>query len=228
MVRDAKLTEKQVELYNRKHNELYDMIGKNLVVYDSTKILFRNFSDMDNTLRLADEQFVRDTGKGLDAIVLDQLALLKFTEGSGRRVSRVGEIMDDWMTYFREQTLNFLDSGRKTTAFIVSQVNRDSFAEASKPKKKGMYDASCARDSNEIEGSSATMITLYKDLDTANTLLINIPKAREGEVPDKPIQTEVYGEYYHIGPLKVQGNGISAEDFSQPTFKLGDILGAKK
>lgn len=226
-LRNAKLNKVQQQRYNNKHNEIVDLLGNNLVLWDSTDIRYNTFMEMTETLRAADTRFREKTGRGLEILVLDQLANLKHTDpgGVGKRYSYAGAVMDDWMTYFRIQTLNFLDSGRQITSFIVSQVRREAYAEASKPKNKGRYDASCGGDSNEIERTSDTMITLYKDLDTKNTLLVHIPKARHGSIPDNPIQVEVYGDYFHVGPLNtLQGETLTMEDFQKEDFKLTDLL----
>lgn len=223
-IRDGKLTKPLQEVYNKYHNDLMTKLDGRLILWDETDIEYNTFLEMNNTLKKADNLFKENTGKGLDAVVLDQLALLKFTRAGGKRYTYDGAVLNDWMSYFRKQSLNFLDTGREITAFVVSQINRESYLEASKPKKKGRYDITAASDANEIERASSTMITLYKDLDTKNTLLVNIPKAREGYVPDDPIQLEVYGEYSHIGPLKVGNLTLDASDFDAEEFTLDDLI----
>lgn len=225
LIRDGKLNKEQQKIYNNTHNDLVKKLNNHLILWDSTKIMYDTFLDMTNTLRLADKKFMQDTGKGLDAVIIDQISLLKYKSGSGRKASYDGQIINDWVSYFREQMLNFLGEDRQITVFNVTQTSRDAFAEASKPKKKGRYDSSCSSDSHEIERSSSTMITLYKDLETKNTLLINIPKTREGFPPDNPIQTEVYGEYFHIGPLNNFTNEhITAEEFENTEVNLEDLI----
>ena len=225
-VRDRKLTPEQQEFYNNKYHELLNKISNRLIIWDEKDIVYNTFLDMNDTLKKANDLFKETTGSELDAIVLDQLALLKFTAAGGKRYNSVTDLLNDWVSYFRKQSLNFLDSGRQITIFLVSQINRESYLEASKPKKKGRYDITCASDANEIERASETMITLYKDLDTANTLLINIPKARSGDVPDNPLQFEVYGEYSYIGSLNISGEGITADDFSKDIISLESLINA--
>lgn len=223
-IRDNQLTIPLQELYNKKHNELVSKLNNRLIIWDEVDINCNTFLDMSDTLRKADTLFKNTTGSGLDGIVLDQLALLKFTAAGGKRYNSVTDVLNDWTSYFRKQSLNFIGTGRQIVVFMVSQINRESYLEASKPKKKGRYDITCASDANEIERASATMITLYKDLDTRNTLLVNIPKAREGFVPDNPLQLEVYGEYAHIGSLNIHGEGITAEDFSKDIVSLESLI----
>lgn len=222
-IRDGKLTKDEIKLYNTKHNELYDRIGKHLILWDTQKINYQTYEDMTNVLRMADNKFKEDTGKGLDAIVLDQLSLLKYTTAGGKKYTYDGAVMNDWVIYFNKQVLNFLDEGREIVLFLVSQIGREAYKEASKPKNKGRYDASAPQDSNEIEKTSTTMITLYKDLSTANTLLIGVPKARNGYTTERPIQVEVYGEYYHIGPLNI-GDTVTAEEFGKKDFDLSSLI----
>ena len=223
-VRDKTLKEDQQSKYNEMHNDLVEKLGKHFILWDSTDIEFNTLLDMQNNLRLADKMFMETTGKGLDAVVVDQLSLLKYTLGSGRKASYDGAILNDWVSFFREQALNFLDDGRQIVVFMVSQTSRESFAEASKKKKRGRYDASCASDSHELERSSCTMITLFNDTENKNTLLVNIPKARQGFMPENPIQVEAYGEYFHVGPLSFGNETIKAEDFESSDFDLEDIL----
>ena len=221
----GRLTAQQAKVYNETHNKVVDLMNNNFLLWDSTKVKFNTFYEMSKTLRQADKYFTEKTGKGLEIVVLDQLALLKYTEGSGRRTSFDGAIMDGWMKYFGEQSLNFLNSGRQIAGIIVSQVRRESFREASKPKNKGRYGTDCPGDSSEIERTSSTMITLFKDLDTRNTVLIHIPKARHGQVPDDPIQVEAWGEYSHIGPLEnVLNTNVTVDDFAAKEFDLMSML----
>jgi hypothetical protein len=221
-VRDGELREEQASYYNDKHNELIKKLDGHLILWDSTKINYQTFTDMSSTLRLADKQFMEKTGKGLDAVFIDQLSLLKYTKGSGKKFSYDGALLNDWVSYFREQALNFLDEARQIVVFLVAQTSRDSFAEASKAKKLGEYDASCSSDAHEIERSSSTMITLYKDSDY--TLLVNIPKARNGYQPDKPLQVEVYGNYYHVGNLQFSTQNYTQNDFVKQEITFEDLI----
>ena len=223
-VRDNKLTPDQIKYYDNKHSELIALLNDRLIIWDEQDVVYDTFLDMNDVLRKADQMFREKTGTGLDGFVLDQLALLKFTSAGGKKYGYDGAVLNDWVSYLRKQALNFLDTGREITVFMVSQINRESYMEASKPKKKGRYDITAASDANEIERASSTMITLYKDLDTSNALLVNIPKAREGQSPDNPLQLEVHGDYFHIGPLKVTGSTISAAELESDTFDLGDLI----
>lgn len=223
-IRDNKITEEQKAFYNSKHDELINKLDNHLIVWDETKISYNTFLEMSETLKVADDLFIATTGKGLEIIILDQLALLKYTAASGKKYGYDGAVLNDWVSYFRKQSLDFLETARIITVFLVSQINRDSYLEASKPKNKGRYDITCASDASEIERASDAMITLYKDLDTKNTLLVNIPKARRGVVPDSPIQIDVYGEYYHIGYLSMLSLGLSEDDFKAESFDISELL----
>lgn len=223
-IRDDKLTPEQQEYYNNKHNELVSLISDNLLVWDTTDIEYKTFNDMTTTLRLADTEFFNKTGKGLDAIIVDQLALLKYADNKKNQYD--GGVMNDWVSYFREQALNFLNSTRQVTIFLVSQINRESFSQASRPKSKGQYTTTAASDSHEIERTSASMITLYKDNEIDNLVLVNIPKARYGQVPNKPLQVEVYGEYCHFGGLpNIQDKRtLTFSEYTAEDFSLKDLL----
>lgn len=230
-LRDKKLRKDQIEYYNSKYNELVRDLNDHLILWDSTKINYQTHADMSTTLRLADKQFKEKTGRGLDGIVVDQLSLLKYTSGSnrGRKASYDGAVINDWVSYFREQALNFLDEGRQITVFMVAQTSRDAYKEASKKNNLGRYDASCSSDSHEIERSSSTMVTLYKTTSIANTLLVSVVKARNGYTTDNPVQVRAYGQYFHVGDLKhdhdygLEGDEFNIEDHDIETG-LDDIL----
>jgi len=224
-VRDNKLTKEQKLFYNKKHNEMVEALDNHLILWGNQDFEYQTFMDMTETLRIAEKEFLEKTGKGVDAVIVDQLALLKYTKGSGKNYGYDGAILNDWVSYFREQSLNFLDENKEIVTFIVSQTSRNAHAEASKPKKKGRYDASCTSDSHELERSSSTMITLFKDWETKDTILVNIPKARHGFTPDNPLQEEAYGSYFHIGPMKFSNETITAEEFSSGSMSLEDLIG---
>lgn len=227
-LRDGKLSAEKQKLYNEKHNDLVDKLNNHLIIWDTDDFHYDTFLDMENTLRMADKMFFEKTGKGLEAVIVDHVSLLKYTAGSGKKYGYDGAVINDWVLFFNNQALNFLDEGRQIVFFPLSQVKREAFSEASKEKKKGRYELDCASDASEIERISTTMITLYKDYETRGTLLINIPKAREGFAPDNPLQEEVYGEYFHIGSLdNIYSNSdtsITAEDFTKSTFNMSDLI----
>lgn len=231
-LRDGKLSKEKQKLYNDKHNEMVDLLDNHLIIWDTDDFHYDTFLDMENTLRMADKMFFEKTGKGLEAVIVDHVSLLKYTVGSGKKYGYDGAVINDWVLFFNNQALNFLDEGRQIVFFPLSQVKRDAFAEVSKEKKKGRYELDCASDASEIERISTTMITLYKDYETRGTLLINIPKAREGFAPENPLQAEVYGEYFHIGPLdNIYSNSdtsITVDDFTKNEFKLSDLIQRKE
>lgn len=222
-VRDNKLLPDQIKHYNKKHNELATKYGKHLLMWDSAKLEYHTFPDMTNLLRDADNLFKKETGRGIDGVIIDQLSLLKYTDIT-KKYSYTGEILNEWVSYFRKQALKFLDEDRQIVVFLISQINRESYMEASKPKKKGRYDITCAAEANELERALATMITLYKDLDTRDTVLINIPKSRRGMVPENPIQVEAYGNYFHFGPLNLKGEQVTLNDFMNNEVKFEDLI----
>ena len=223
-VRDNKLTPEQRVFYNKKHNEMVETLEKHLILWGEEDFEHDTFTGMTEALRLANKKFIEETGKPIDAVVLDQLALLKYTRGGGKSYSYDGAVLNDWVSFFRQQSLNFLGEGNEIVVFLVSQTSRNAHAEASKIKNLGRYTSSCTSDSHELERASSTMITLFKDFNNENRVLINIPKARYGEVPMHPLEEEVYGQYYHIGPLKFSNHKISAEDFKDQKFDFEDLL----
>jgi len=226
VLRDGQLTEVQAKFYNDKHNELIDALDGHLILWGENDINYKNFTEMTETLRLAEKKFQEKTGKGLDAVVVDQLALLKYEEAGGKKYTYDGAIMNDWVSYFRQQSLNFLDEAKEIVVFMVSQTSRNAYAEASKEKNRGRYTSSSASDSHELERASTTMITLWKGKDNSDdTVLINIPKARNGYSPRDPIQTQAYGQYFHVGPLKFNDNeAITSEQFDGKNITIEDLF----
>lgn len=200
-LRDKRLSKEQIERYNFIYNDFVDKVSKNLILWDTKDIKVDNFLDMTEALREADTKFKEDIGKGLDAIVIDQVSLLKYARATSK-ATYDGGVINDWVNYFKQQALSFLNEKREIVVFLVAQTSRDAYREASKEKKKGMYDSSCVSDAHEIERTAETLITLYKDWEEP-LLLINIPKARRGETLSRPIQARVYGEYSHVGELDI-------------------------
>ena len=224
LIRDKKLTPDQTKVFNKAQNDLIDVLDNHLILWDSTDIQYDSFMEMENVLRLADKQFMKDTGKGLDAVVVDQISLLKYT--TGVKGSYDGAVINAWVSFFRDQALSFLGDDRQIVSFLVSQTSRNAYAEVIKEKKKGRYDASCSSDSHELERSSSTMITLYKDPGKQRTVLINIPKAREGYMPDDPLQLEVHGEYSHMGeiPCDYVGGTLTSDEFNDVGMDFGEAF----
>lgn len=227
-LRDRKLADSHIKVYNKMHNELIKKLDNHLILWDQTSFDYHTMAEMEQSLRKADKQFKKNTGSGIYAVVIDQISLLKYTNGSGKKQSYDGAVINEWVSFFYKQCLNFLDEARQIAVVMVSQVGREKFAEASKPKKKGRYEADCASDASEIERASTTMVTLYKDMDMHNTLLINIPKAREGYQPDNPLQVEVHGEYFYVGQLAAENQSYVSEDIFKANntndFSLASLI----
>lgn len=228
-LRDRKLLQSQINHYNKKYNETVDLLSNHFVILDSLKFEYNTFIEMTNTLRIIDNQFLEKTGKGLEMLIVDQVSLLKYTKGGGKKATYDGALINDWVVYFGKQALNFLDENNRSICVVnLAQVRREAYLEASKKKNKGRYDASAASDSHEIERTSDTIITLYKDLDVKNTLLVHVPKARHGATFDEPLQVEVYGDYFHIGSLdNFASEQITPETFESSDFDLTNLLKMK-
>ena len=155
--------------------------------------------------KLANEE----TGHGIDVVVIDHVQLLKFN--TGKYSNSTGDVINEFVSWFRQNAMNWLKTGRQVAFLVLSQANRAGYEEAR--NNNGKYGATAMAEANELERASALILTVYaesemKDLGVAK---VQILKYRDSRNEDDPTEVNIDLQYYLFGDLSEGTTSISSE-----------------
>lgn len=203
---DKKLVHSDIihkELNNDDNKYLFDTIvpsfkqdlSKHLRVCDETNFNFNSTSSFDNLFSKIDKEFISNTSKGIDLVIIDHLNLLKYVDSNDMNdYSRVNH----WMSYFRKNCKNFINRHRQICILAAVQCSRDAYEKAR--RNGGSYLLTGAADGSEIERSSENALAIYTDSSLKDKLQakIQVLKGRNRGEMLNPITISVDPRYYII------------------------------
>src|SRR5699024_7435226 len=102
---------------------------------------------LESKFREIDKIATEETGHGIDVVVIDHAQLLKFN--GKRQVTSTGDVINEFVSYFRQSALNWLKTGRQVAFVILSQANRGGYDEAR--NNNGKYSLLAMAEANELE-----------------------------------------------------------------------------
>lgn len=216
-IKNGLLDEEQKEyLFNTIYPDFESKLKSHLLVYDETDITSNTYAVFSKLLSQADNYFSKKTGHGLDLVVVDHLNLLKFD--SGEKVQNEYSAVNHWMSYFRKNSISFLNQKRQISILCACQSSREGFKEAS---RNGKYKLTGIAEGNEIERGSQLVLSIYTtEADRSNNITqMQILKSRDNE-PDKLLAVGLNPKYYVFG---LETKQISSEPISEPTDDYDDM-----
>ena len=174
-----------------------------IVFLDESDFESFSFGEITAALDNVDEQLKRETGNGLDAVIVDYIQLCKFS-GSGMTYDANAQI-NSYVTFFRRLAQNFkkevdLATGkekvRMVTMILLSQINRDNWRRAR--NNEGRYDITCLADANELERGSYRVFTTFttEEMKARKSAQVQILKNRTGQTMYDPSIVYADGESY--------------------------------
>ena len=169
-----------------------------LYILDETDFYSYSFSAFESKIADCDTIAQQKTGRGIDLVIVDQAQLLKFGGGIGSAGSETS-VINLYVSFFRQQAINFLHSKRPCTILMLSQINRDGFTYAS--KHDGMYSLTSLAEANELERAPAMFIALFTDesLKLSKQVKVQLLKSRNGETIMDPVISFMDPVYYVFG-----------------------------
>jgi replicative DNA helicase len=203
-----------------------DNIPGKLYILDETEIDTYTFQSFENKISVCDKLATKETGHGIDLLVIDQAQLLKFSTNmslAGQETS----VINLYVSFFRQQAINFLHSKRPCTVLMLSQLNREGFYQAS--KNGGRYTLTALAEANELERASAMVMTVFSDesLKASKQIQIQLLKSRNGETMQDPAVAFFDPVYYVFGSDVGQSgemfSGSSNELFGAPAIDLTSL-----
>ena len=195
----------------------YNSIEGKALFLDESSIGTYTRLGLERLFRDAEDLFMKKTGKGIDLLIIDHAQLLKFNE-SGFGIKDPYQIVNFYTSFFRQQTLNFLNTGRAISTIILSQASREGYKNAM--KHQGQYDLTALAEANELERASQNVIALYLDesLKNSKQVKVQVLKARDGATMPEPSAIFADPEYYIIG------SDIVANPISMETLNTDDLF----
>lgn len=179
-------------------DDFRDKYGNMIYILDETDFDSYGFSAIEARIRTCDKEAQEKTGRGIDLLIIDQAQLLKFGGGIGQAGNETS-VINLYVSFFRQQAINFLHSKRSCTVLMLSQINREGYSYAC--KHEGRYTLTNLAEANELERASAMVIALFTDesLKASKQVSIQLLKSRNGETIVDPIIAFMDPVYYVFG-----------------------------
>ena len=187
-----------------------------LYIVDESDLNDHTFLGLERKMRELDEKCKKDTGHGIDAVVIDQANLFKFsTSKSGIAMSSENSVVNAYSSFFRQQAVSFLGSKRKICVVMLAQANREGYKRAQ--KNEGRYDLRSIAEANELERASWRVFSAYstESMKEAKECKVQILKNRSGLTMEDPVVIYVEPECCVFGD-DVQGFNqiVDVDDFT--------------
>ena len=185
-------------LFTDVKDDFEENLSNHLFILDETDFESYTFRSFEDKIRECDTISTKTNEKGIDLLVVDQAQLLKFGGGISSAGSETS-VINLYVSFFRQQAINFIHSKRSCTVLMLSQINRDGFDYAS--KHEGRYTLTSLAEANELERASAMVIALFTDesLKASKQVSIQLLKSRNGETIQDPVLSFMDPVYYVFG-----------------------------
>lgn len=159
-IRNAALTEKEEAfLFNDVVPDYESKKKGHLYLLDESDFDNLSFIGFEKRLREIENLSIKETGKGIDCVIVDQAQLLKY--GAKDSIGNEGNVINAWVSFFRQQCLSFLGTNRPIAVIMLSQANREGWRRA--VKNEGRYDLRAISEANELERASWRIFSIFTD-----------------------------------------------------------------
>jgi replicative DNA helicase len=188
--------------------------GKVYIV-DETELEAYSFYTLENKFREIENLAIEKTGHGIDMLVVDHAQLLKF-DASMKGIGQETNVVNAYVSFFRQCCLNWVKSGRQISVLILSQASREGWKEA--VRNEGKYRLTALAEANELERASSLVLSVYSSdtLKQIKAAKVQILKNRDGQAWSEPMEVFVDPAYYVFGDSQ---SGLSPT----PEFNLGNF-----
>ena len=220
-IKHSELTKEEEDfLLNSVYKSFKEKIAEHFCIIDESDILEYSTTSFINILEEINNRFKKSTGKGIDLIFVDHIQLLKSSSSLNIRDTR--EIINTFVSFFRQQSVSFLDTKRPVCIVLLSQTNRDGWKYAA--KHEGNYQLNALAEANELERDANVVLSIFTDeiLINTNQALVKICKSRDTGAMEEAISTDIFAKTYMLGDYSTDVSqdmaSITFDDVFQPTF----------
>lgn len=161
----------------------------------------------------------KETGHGIDVLVVDHVQLLKFALGDTDTITTINK----YVSFFRQMSLSWLHEPRQISVILLSQANREGIAFAQ--KNNGQYQSQHVAEASEVERASAYIISVYTDAmsQLTNQLTLCAVKLRGAALPASVIPIYEDGSVYQVGSINTAQGSVLENNVDESQIKLSDI-----
>lgn len=220
-IKHRKLTKEEEDfLLNSVYKSFKEKIADHFCIIDESDIQEYSTTSFINILEEINNRFKKSAGKGIDLIFVDHIQLLKSSSSLNIRDTR--EIINTFVSFFRQQSVSFLDTKRPVCVVLLSQTNRDGWKYAA--KHEGNYQLNALAEANELERDANVVLSIFTDeiLINTNQALVKICKSRDTGAMEEAVSTDIFPETYLLGDYSTgvpqDMASITFDDVFQPTF----------
>lgn len=196
-IKNKSLSEELYKQFEIVSNDLNDSVKGKCIVIDEQVIPSFDIAGFEKIITKVDKQLIEKTGHGVDILVVDHAQLLKFS--GSVKYNDPYAIVNYYVSWLRQQSLNFLGQNRAISVIIVSQTSRNGIDYAN--KHGGQYLLTHAAEANELERSASYVISVYANDMTrsSNELMVQLLKSRNSETMMEPATVKMNPKYYMVG-----------------------------
>lgn len=196
--------------------------SKGLYIIDETELENYSFFSLQNKFLEIEKLAIKETGKGIDFIIIDHAQLLKF-DNSMKSVGNETNVVNAYVSFFRQQVLNWCKTGRQIAGLILSQASREGWKEA--VRNEGQYKLTALAEANELERASSLVLSVYSSnsLKQIKAAKVQILKNRDGQAWSEPQEVYVDPVYYLFGDIEghSQSNDFNTSNLEN-LFNIND------
>ena len=208
-LKKRKLKPEQWDYVKNKIMPDFEKLPGNVYVADETELENYSTYSLEAKFREIDNLAIEQTGHGIDVVVIDHVQLLKF--GGNRPSSSTGEVINEYVSWFRQNAMNWLRTDRQVAFLLLSQANRTGYSYAK--DRNGKYDLTSMAEANELERASTLILSIFaepemKDMGVAK---VQILKYRDSRDENEPTEVNVDLPYYVFGDLESVHTSISQD-----------------
>ena len=174
------LDDKEFEYFQETiYNDFKKLSGRVFAI-DETELENYSFYSLENKFREIEKLAQKETGHGIDMLVVDHAQLLKYDENM-KGIGNETNVVNAYVSFFRQQALNFIRENKQVSVLILSQTSRDGWRKAS--RNEGCYDLTALADSNELERAASLVFTVFcsSSLKQVKEAKVQILKNRDGD-----------------------------------------------
>ena len=214
-LKHKKLSDEDFKYLEHKIYPDYLKLKGKIEIIDETELESYSFFSLENKFREIDKILIDKTGHGVDLLVVDHAQLLKFDQ-SMKGIGNETNVVNAYISFFRQCALNWIKTGRQITVLMLSQSSREGWKEAA--KNEGAYKLTALAEANELERASSLVLSVFssESLKQVKSAKVQILKNRDGNSWSEPMEVFVDPVYYLFGD-----NGTSA-DISEK-FSISDM-----
>lgn len=184
--------------------------GGKIYTIDETELENYSYYSLETKFVEIDKVANKETGHGIDLLVIDHAQLLKF-DASMKSLGNETNVVNAYVSFFRQTALNWIKSGKQIAVLMLSQSSRTGWQEAA--KSEGRYRLTALAEANELERASSVVLSVFssESLKQIKSAKVQILKNRDGQAWSEPMEVFVDPVYYMFGDNNDQAIENSTE-----------------